>query len=291
MDEFLAIDIGGTTLKYALVRADGSIQPLGSLPTGAAMTRAELAQSLHKILNDPQTRSIRGIGISSLGIVDPQRGMVCTGVENLPALQGFCPRSFFDEAGFAQPVCIVNDASAAALGEHWLGAAQGLDNFLCVAFGTGIGGGLVLNGRPWNGSSFCAGELGYWDYLDDRHYWELEDSAIALIRKAQTQSGCPDLTGEAFFERLRLQDPLCCDLFESWAQKAGRIFANITLLLDLQAILVGGGISAQKEILTPALQACMDRCLPPHSRGRCKVSSALLGNRAALLGAVRPLLP
>ena len=76
MDEFLAIDIGGTTLKYALVRADGSIQPLGSLPTGAAMTRAELAQSLHTILNDPQTRSIRGIGISSLGIVDPQRGMV-----------------------------------------------------------------------------------------------------------------------------------------------------------------------------------------------------------------------
>lgn len=212
-------------------------------------------------------------------------------MENLPALQGFCPRSFFDEAGFAQPVCIVNDASAAVLGEHWLGAAQGLDNFLCVAFGTGIGGGLVLNGRLWNGSSFCAGELGYWDYLDDRHYWELEDSAIALIRKAQTQSGCPDLTGEAFFERLRLQDPLCCDLFESWAQKAGRIFANITLLLDLQAILVGGGISAQKEILTPALQACMDRCLPPHFRGRCKVSSALLGNRAALLGAVRPLLP
>ena len=102
---------------------------------------------------------------------------------------------------------------------------------------------------------------------------------------SSTPPGCPNLTGPEFFERAFQKDPVCLELFTHWAQRTGRVFANMALLLDMQGIVVGGGISAQGDALTLPLQRAMDSCLPVSFRDSCRVVPAQLGNHAALLGA------
>ncbi len=287
MNQFLAVDIGGTSAKCALVGADGALRPLEGFATGSAMTRAELEQALLAILS--RAGQVDGVGISTLGIVDPSRGAVLGGVENMPCLTGLCPAELLSSHRPGLPVRIVNDAAAAALGEQWLGAARGCRSFVCAAFGTGVGGCVVLDGRPVEGMCHRAGEIGYWDYTGPEDYWELSGSAQGLVAAARLRTGEPGLDGVAFFHRLAQEDPVCRELFASWTARTGRVFANIALLLDMERIVVGGGISAQGEVLTAPLQAAMDACLPPDFRGACRVVPAALGNHAALLGAVSAL--
>lgn len=285
MEEFLAIDIGGSSMKFARVSRGGTVRPLGRFPTGAHMTRAQLEEALTQAVSRAGGRP-KGIGISSLGFVDTEAGYIRGGVENMPCLDGFSAAKLFAGICPGVPVSIINDASAAALGEQRFGAARGVHSFVCVAFGTGIGSCLVLNDKLWQGAGFRAGEIGYWDYDAPERDWEQESSAVALFRTAGSRLGVLDLTGEAFFARLSSGDPVCRELFERWTKKAGRIFANLVLLLDVSCILVGGGISAQGEALTQPLQRTMDLCLPPEFREHCRVIPAALGNDAALLGAV-----
>lgn len=285
MGEFLAIDIGGTTMKGALVSRTGALEYIGSLPTGSSLSHPELENALSRLCSRAEARTgIDGVGISTLGILDDQ-GTILGGAENIPCLEGFSFRTFFARRLPGVPAEAVNDASAAALGEKWQGAAREMESFLCVAFGTGIGGGLVLNGKPWRGANGRAGEIGYWDFAGPQQYWEREDSAVSLIYTARLRTGCPDLTGPEFFERAFQKDPVCLELFTRWAQRTGRVFANMALLLDMQGIVVGGGISAQGDALTLPLQRAMDSCLPVSFRGSCRVVPAQLGNHAALLGA------
>ncbi len=285
MGVFLAIDIGGTTMKGALVSQTGALECIGSLPTGSSLSRPQLENALSQLCAQAEAQAgIDGVGISTLGILDDQ-GAVLGGAENIPCLEGFSFRSFFARRLPGIPTEAINDASAAALGEKWKGAAQKMESFLCVAFGTGIGAGLVLNGKPWRGANGRAGEIGYWDFAGPEQYWEREDSAISLIRTAQLRTGCLSLTGPEFFECAAKKDPACLELFTHWARRTGRVFANMALLLDVQGIVVGGGISAQGEALTLPLQQAMDSCLPASFRGSCRVVPAQLGNHAALLGA------
>lgn len=289
MKQYLAVDIGGTSMKYAAVDDRGELRRLGTVPTGSGMTRAGLETALLQAARAVQG-PLDGVGISTLGTVNSAAGRVLGGVENMPCLQDFCPAGLFAREWPGLPVNILNDVRAAALGEMWRGAAQGKRDFLCVAFGTGVGGCVVLNGRPLEGAFHRAGEIGYWNYAGPEEYWELQGSAVALIRRGAAALNCPDLDGRAFFARLEEGDPVCEALFADWLQKAGRVFANIQILLDLDTIVVGGGVSAQKERLTEPLRRAMEECLPPECRDRCRVVPALLGNDAALLGSVCGLL-
>ncbi len=283
MKNFLAIDIGGTTAKCAIVQSGGELRPLEIFSTGPSMRRAELEHKLLDVL--ARAGQVDGVGISTLGIVDRERGILLGGVENMPCLSGFRPGDVIGRSHPGLPVQIVNDAAAAALGEKWLGAARGCRNFACVAFGTGIGSCLVLNGQPLEGVHHRAGEIGYWDYGGPSGCWEQRNSAQALMEAARVRTGISSLDGIEFFRRLAAGDPVCRSLFEDWAAQVGRVFANMALLLDMERIVVGGGISAQGEALTAPLQISMDACLPPDFRCGCRVVPARTGNHAALLGA------
>lgn len=285
MRRILAIDIGGTTAKCAVVQSDGTLNPQEGFATGPFLRRSKLERCLLNALS--RAGPVDGVGISTLGVVDSARGILLGGVENVPCLLDFCPGDAIGHSHPGLPVRLINDAAAAALGEQWLGAARGCRNFVCVAFGTGVGGCLFLNGQPLKGVHGRAGEIGYWDYAAPGDYWELRGSAQALIDSARKQTGDSTLDGISFFRRVAAEDPVCVPLFTAWAAHAGRIFANIALLLDMERIVVGGGISAQGEALTKPLQTAMDACLPPAFRGGCRVVPAQTGNHAALLGAAR----
>lgn len=288
MKKILAIDIGGTTAKCALVQRDGSLYLLDGFATGSSMSRPALEKALLDLLT--RAGQVDGVGVSTLGIVDRAQGRIVGGVENMPCLAGFRPAEILSCSQPGLPVRVINDATAAALGERWQGAARGCHNFACVAFGTGIGCCLVLNGHPLEGSHHRAGEIGYWDYEDPKENWEQHGSAQSLVRAARTRTGISEMDGVEFFRLLTAGDPVCRTLFENWARRAGRVFANMALLLDMERIVVGGGISAQGEKLTAPLQSAMDSCLPPAFRGCCPIVPAKTGNHAALLGAAQLLL-
>lgn len=288
MKQYLAVDIGGTSAKYALVGENGQCGPVRSFATGREMTGEEMEKQLTCAVNWALEKGAQGVGISCLGIIDPSDGRVLAGVENLPCLLESSPVQLLCKNFPRLAVAMENDAKAASLGEMWQGAGQNCRNFLSLVFGTGIGSGLVLEGRLVRGSHFRAGEIGYWS--KGGQAWEQEDSACALFARTARRLGLLQLSGQEFFERLRREDFVCREEFDAWAARVGRVMAHVTLLLDLDRILVGGGISAQGAFLTDRLQREMDRFLPPDFAGECRVLPAALGNQAALLGAVYNLL-
>lgn len=290
MKAFAAIDLGGTSAKCALVWEDGSLKQLKGFETGANMTRSQLEKELARVLQDAQQEApVAGVGVSTLGVVDRQAGRVLGGTENMPCLKDFCFKSFFESICPELLVSAMNDASCAALGEQWQGAAKGCRNFVCAAFGTGVGGCVVLDGKPIEGAHHRAGEIGYWNYRSPEDYWEQYGSTLALVHEARRATGDEKLDGRELFHRLGEGDERCKLLFDRWTTDAGQVFANLALALDMERIVVGGGISAQGQNLTCVLQQKMDDCLPPDFRGECEVVPATLGNNAALLGAVSTL--
>lgn len=290
MKSFAAIDLGGTSAKCAIVWEDGSLKALTGFGTGSEMTVETLKKELARVLEEAQKETpVAGIGVSTLGVVDQKAGRVLGGTENMPCLTDFDFKSFFEGLCSEMPVSVVNDASAAALGEQWQGAAKGRKNFVCAAFGTGVGGCVVLDGKPVEGAHHRAGEIGYWNYRSPEDYWEQYGSTLALVSEARRATGDENLDGRELFRRMAEGDERCKHLFDRWTADAGSVFANLALALDMECIVVGGGISAQGQTLTRELQQKMDACLPPDFRGECAVVPALLGNNAALLGSVSTL--
>ena len=181
----------------------------------------------------------------------------------------------------------MNDGTAAALGEYWLGSGQGSRVLLCITLGTGIGSALILDGRPYPGSHFQSGEIGYSDYSSSEKYLEINYSTLGILRRASELTG-EQLDGFAFIQRIRDNDPCCLRLLEDWTETLGRILANNILMLDPDRVVIGGGISKQSDILIPLLEKHTNRQLPPQYRQLAEIVPARLANDAGLFGAVKP---
>lgn len=290
MKKYLGIDIGGTTAKYAIVTEDGQIHGRRSFPTGEEAGLEVFLQALKTAAEEVWQDEICGIGICSPGFVDPKTGVIHGGIENLPYLDGVSIPEIMSRWFPGVPITILNDIKAVAMGELWMGAGRDAENFVCLAFGTGLGGAFVLNGRVVYGSHFRAGEVGYLDYQDESNFLEKSVSAINLVSAAAKQLGRPDMDGIVFFDLYRKNDPVCVRLFDEWLQKVSRVIANILIMLDLEKVIIGGGISVQKDILIPALEAAVNSRLPIACRNQCPIVTAQCANNAGMLGAVRQLM-
>ena len=209
------------------------------------------------------------------------------GVENLPYLKGVDIPGFLRQRNPSLKVSIMNDGTAAALGEYWLGSGRGSRVLLCITLGTGIGSALILDGRPYPGSHFQSGEIGYSDYSSSEEYLEIDYSTLGILRRASALTGS-QLDGFAFIQRIRDNDPYCLQLLEDWTAKLGRVLANNILMLDPDRVVIGGGISKQSDILIPLLEKQTNRQLPPQYRQLAEIVPARLANDAALFGAVKP---
>ena len=153
--------------------------------------------------------------------------------------------------------------------------------------GRGIGSALILDGRPYPGSHFQSGEIGYSDYSSSEEYLEIDYSTLGILRRASALTGS-QLDGFAFIQRIRDNDPCCLQLLEDWTAKLGRVLANNILMLDPDRVVIGGGISKQSDILIPLLEKQTNRQLPPQYRQLAEIVPARLANDAALFGAVKP---
>ena len=204
----LSIDIGGTSAKYAYVTADGKLTGKDSFPTSGLKNLDEFYQHLLPVIDKAIACGAVNVGLSCPGFIQSD-GLCMGGVENLPYLKGVNIPEFLRQHNPSLKVSIMNDGTAAALGEYWLGSGQGSRVLLCITLGTGIGSALILDGRPYPGSHFQSGEIGYSDYSSSEEYLEINYSTLGILRRASELTG-EQLDGFAFIQRIRDNDASGC---------------------------------------------------------------------------------
>jgi glucokinase len=286
MQKYLGIDIGGSSAKCGIITSSCEILSRSSFETGPDITEETLVRRICSTVEDSLESGIMGIGLCFPGFIDVKTGNCLGGAENLEMLGNINLKRFLSEK-YLLPVSVLNDVNAVALAETWVGAGRSFRNMVCVVLGTGIGGSIIIDGNIYEGPHLSAGEIGYLDYSNENDYCELRLSAKAIIKEASERLDRPDMDGFLFFELLRQEKREIVEIFDRWSSGLARVIANIITLLDPECVIIGGGISSEKDILIPALKDKIDRMLYPSLRGKASIMSAVCGNSAGMIGAAR----
>lgn len=286
--KILAADIGGTAIKVGEVSGTGELLSFAEHPSDGKQGGPALMERLFRILDG--YRGYDRIGISTAGQVDAFRGEILFANENIPYYTGTKVKSLL-EAHYHVPTAVENDVNAAALGEGAFGAAKGFSDYLCLTYGTGIGGGVVLGGSLLRGTGGVAGEVGHIVTHKDglpcacgsRGCYEQYASTTALVREARKV--CPAWeNGRVIFEALNAGDPAAKSVVDAWIDEVACGLASLIHVFNPPCVVLGGGIMNEPYI-QEQLQARLDSLVMPSFRKGLAVVRARLGNKAGLLGA------
>lgn len=295
----LGFDIGGTFIKAVALR-DLDVVARGETPVKHESMDALCGQlaNLRREL-DPHSEA-KAAGVAVAGLVDKATGRL-TASPHLPFLRNIDAKPLF-EAALRLPVSVMNDATAAAFAEVRYGAARGLQHVLLITAGTGVGGGLVLNGEPYEGASGFAGEIGHVpvEPLGDacacgKHgCLETECGAYYLVGRARagigsgvqsSLSSVPNLDAAAIFEAARAGDPFAVNLIDRAGSALGRACAMALQILDLERIVLGGGLARSADLLLPRIMDAARARTFSEIFGRATFVAAELGHQAGAIGA------
>ena len=282
----LTIDIGGTSVKLALMDRSGRVVKSSEARYKAGIMESVIAEA-REFLENCDAGPV-GIGVSATGQIDTKTGTVIGTNGSIPGYEGTCIKKEL-ETVFKVPVCVLNDANAAALGEYIYGAGQGCDNMLMVTLGTGIGGGLILNGNLYEGKRGLAGEIGHFTLYQDGQKctcgktgcFELYASTKALLKKTGTEDG------RLFFQEVRRGSEPFRKALEEWLEDVAAGITGLVHIFAPELVLIGGGISAQKELVTDPLRDKILSSVMPRFAEDLSVKQASLGNKAGMFGALR----
>jgi glucokinase len=312
-DEPLAIgiDIGGTKVAGGVVDAHGSVLRRARRDTPHRSTSPRVVEdtivSVVDELLSGDFADVAAVGIGAAGFVAADRATVVFAPHlswrNEPLREALRSR-------VSVPVFVDNDANAAVWAEHRFGAGRGESHLVMVNLGTGIGGGIVLDGRVIRGRFGIAGEFGHMQVVPDgircecgnRGCWEQYASGNALVREARAlmSAGSPvvsdlfdrvggrpeDLTGPLVTEAARDGDPLARELLGEIGRWLGIGMADLAAALDPGTFVIGGGVSAAAELLLdPAREAFRRQLTGRGYRPEARIVAASLGNEAGLVGA------
>lgn len=283
------IDIGGSFIKYAFYSEETPDTLLNQGEIPVPKTKEALYQEIKKIT---QKEAISGVAISMPGLIDSDRGYNFHGGSLAYIREISVERELM--ALLKLPVTIENDGKCAALGEHWQGSLRGVQSGIVVVLGTGIGGGLIIDGKLWRGTNFSAGEFSFLQTntvkVFPKNIWSFENSVLTLLGSYEKASG-QKLNGPDYFTKVNQQDQLAIEILESYCQTLVPQIYNLQLILDVEKIAIGGGISSQ-AIVVETLKKQLDRLyLEIEDTIKMKVVQAnvvpaTLGNDANLFGAL-----
>lgn len=300
-----AVDLGGTHLRAALVDRSGKIHTHLKRHTPKDKTPDVLIDTLASVA-DEWRQSERGpiIGASVMvpGAVDSAQAVVLS-APNLPSLIDFGLKAVLQER-LGWPVCLENDANAAAMGEMWLGAARGCRDVVSVTLGTGVGGGMVLGGKLWRGAHGAAGEIGHTTVdpfsglkckCGNTGCLELFASATAIVRMARESLSqfsaatlsADELTAEKIYDAGREGDELALAVFRRAGKYLGIGLANLMSLIDPEIIVINGGVVNGWDLFAVDMYAEVAERAFQATAKKVKIARAECGDNAGLLGAAR----
>lgn len=286
--KILVFDIGGTAIKSAIFE-NGTLSDLRETPTDAHLGGAHIMETVKRLIADyRRDHTIDRLGISTAGQVNPKEGYITYANENIPGYTGTPVKTLLEQA-CGIPVMVENDVRCAALGEGYFGVGKGVENFVCLTYGTGVGGAIVIDGRLYDGSSIAAGQFGALLIHPEQKAgnedfyaggYEKYASTTALVRMAMQYD--PALTsGKRIFAQL--ENPAVKKIVDSGIDEIVLGLCTIVHMLNPAMVILGGGIMEQ-----PYIPEQVRRKLIPHLMPTCRnlsVQSGSLGNRAGLLGA------
>lgn len=298
--QMIGIDVGGTTIKLALIDVYGEIHKKWQIPTNieddGRKIPSDIVKSIQSTIIDQknQQTEIIGIGIGVPGPISPDGQTVVRAVnlgwEDMPLKSAI-------EKELDIPVVLLNDANAAALGEMWKGAARGKANLVFVTLGTGVGGGIIIDGKVINGVHSSGGEIGHIPvYSEEKRLCgcgntnclETFSSANGFVKTMKTMlpANTEDFTAVDVFNWVKEKDTKAIEALDVTVTYLGQAIAGIMNTVDAEEVVIGGGLSGAGETLLKPLKEKIDQCIFPSIRGNYHLSRAQLGNDAGIYGAV-----
>ena len=284
----MVLDIGGTAIKSGLY-IDGELTDIRETPTEAQKGKAHVVNRAKEIITDYQQHSaFERIGISTAGQVDPVRGEIIYANENIPGYTGTKLKEIMEQQ-FHVPACVENDVNAAAIGESVFGAGKGYKEFVCLTYGTGVGGAIFTNGKLYTGSSFSAGEFGAIVTHPEARFagqnifsgcYEEYASTTALVKNAKRFDSSLS-NGRKIFERF--DEPDVKALVDRWILEIVYGLTTIIHILNPECAILGGGIMEQPYVLEQLREKLYSNLIS--SFRQVKIEKAALGNHAGMLGA------
>lgn len=308
----IGVDLGGTNIKFGIVSEKGEIVQKGIVPAQANLGRDAILNNINKAVEQSSIYAkkekigIIGIGIGSPGTVNLDTGLIEGSCPNLPQMVNVNLKKWLSSY-FEYPIYVDNDANVMALAEHKFGAAKGYKDVLCLTIGTGIGGGIILEGKLFHGSNFAGAELGHMTICYNGRKCncggigclEMYASAPAIVRDTKRllrknkksiihklfKENLDKLTTEIIFEAERKGDALASEVINQACIFLGAGIASAVNLLNPQIVVIGGGVSEGGESFIQRIEKEVKKRAFPSATKHLKVVKARLGNNAGFIGA------
>lgn len=283
----LTFDIGGTNIKYGICDENFKLIEKHSVPTEAQNGGQALIEKIIDIIETYD--NIDRVAVSTAGQVDSEKGIVVYSTGNIPYYTGMMVKSLIEnKTGI--PTYVENDVNAAALGEAYFGAAKGEDNFICLTYGTGIGGAIFLDGKLYKGAGSSAGEMGHIIVhaggrqctCGGEGCYEAYASANALLKEVNKISDTP-LDAFQIFEKKYFEKPEIRSEIDKWIDEIIYGLINIIYTFNPPLIVLGGGIMNEDYIIDLIDRKIYNRLMDNFKS--VNIVRSKLGNDSGLLGA------
>lgn len=277
----LAIDIGGTMVKYGLISSDGEILSTDKVETEAEKGLENILNKIDNIFKRYKENNPVGVAVSGTGQINGIIGKVIGGNPIIPNWIGANLVKILEEK-YNLPAVLENDVNCVALGEKWIGAGKDLSNFICLTIGTGIGGGIILNNQLFRGENFVAGEFGH--ILIKKGEFEQFASTTALIRLVKERTG-KTLNGKEIFDLEKKEIVEYQEVISEWIENLTDGLSSIVYCFNPANIILGGGVIEQGEPLINRIKDSLFKKIGPQFKEKLNIIQAKLGNNAGMIGA------
>ena len=277
----LAIDIGGTMIKYGLVSSDGKILSTNKIKTEASKGLNNILNKIDNIFKGYKENNPVGIAVSGTGQINGMIGKVIGGNPIIPNWIGTNLVKILEEK-YNLPAVLENDVNCVALGEKWIGAGKDLSNFICLTIGTGVGGGIILNNQLFRGENFVAGEFGH--TLIKKGEFEQFASTTALIRLVKEKTG-KILNGKEIFDLEKKEIVEYQEVISEWIENLTDGLSSIVYCFNPANIILGGGVIGQGEALINRIKNSLFKKIGLQFKEKLNIIQAKLGNNAGMIGA------
>ncbi|MDZ3955485.1 ROK family protein [Bacillus thuringiensis] len=288
MKKYIAFDIGGTQIKYGIISEAGRVLKRKTVATEIHLGGEQIIQKLillsKKLMNE---HTIAGIGISTAGIVDINKGIVTGGADHIP---GYSTIPIIDRLQeiLKVPVSIDNDVNCAAFGEKWNGSVREKENFIMLTIGTGVGGAIFIDGELYRGHSFSAGEWG--NMLIEGKTFEEVASISGLIRLVRKYKGKGEWNGRTIFELYDKGDREVAQAVGIFFKHLAIGISNLAYIFNPETIIIGGGITDRGNEFLKEVKEEVSKYLNQEIYNNCEIELAQNGNCAGMIGAIYHLL-
>ena len=286
--KILAIDIGGTAIKYGITDENFNVCEFYEIPSEAKLGRDHLMLKVLSIVGT-YYGGVDCVGISPAGQVNSEEGRIIFANESIPHYTGTEIKKMITEK-YDIPVVVENDVNSAATAEAMFGSGKGSNDFLCLTYGTGVGGAVWLGGKLYTGHDFSAGEFGHIVThtgglrcnCGNNGCYEMYASTSALVRMVREGTG-KELTGREIFEPQNFHNTAIRAIIDNWIDEIVGGLSTLIFIFNPAVIILGGGIMNEDYIISEIDKRIHSKDI--RSFKTVQIKKAMLKNRAGMLGA------